>query len=84
MGARTDGANDLFRFGSRKDELDVRRRLFNNLQQGVEAGSGDHMSLIDDEDLVAVTGRSEGCALTQIAGIIHATVAGRVNLDDIQ
>ena len=84
VGTRADGANDLFRLGCREDELDVRRWLFNDLQQGVEACRGDHMGLIDDEDLVAVAGRRERCALAQVAGVIDATVAGRVDLDDIQ
>ena len=84
MGAGTNGPDNLLGFRRREDELDMRWRLFNDLQQGVEACRGDHVGLIDDEDLVAVTGRSEGCPLAQVAGIVYATVAGRVDLDDIQ
>src|SRR5699024_4389642 len=84
VGARTNGADDLVWFGRREDELDVRRRLFDDLQQRVEACRGDHVGLVDDEDLVTVAGRGEGRAFAQVAGVFHAAVAGRVDFDDIQ
>ena len=82
--AGADGADDLVRLRGGEDELDVGRGLFDDLQQRVEAGRGDHMGLIDDEDLVAVADRGEGGALAQIAGIVHTAVAGGVDLDDVQ
>jgi hypothetical protein len=81
---RADGPDDLVRLGCGKDELDVFRRLFNNLEQRVEAGRRDHVGLVNDEDLVAVTHRGERCALAEIAGVVHATVAGGVDLYDIK
>ena len=84
VGARADGANDLVRLCCGKDELDVLRRLFNNFQQRVEAGRGDHVGLIDDEDLVAVANRGEGGAFTQVPGVVDTAVAGSVNFDDVE
>jgi hypothetical protein len=42
------------------------------------------VSLIEDEDLVTVTGRSKDSALTQITGVIDTVVAGGVNFDDVE
>ena len=38
VGTRTDSADDLLGFGRRENELDVLRRLFNDLEQRVESG----------------------------------------------
>ena len=80
----TDGANDLVRFRSGKDELDVFRRLFHDLQQGIEPGGGDHVGFIDDEDFVPVPHGGKGGPLAQVAGVVHAAVAGRVDFNDIK
>ncbi|MDI2033407.1 hypothetical protein PJL15_00504 [Paenarthrobacter nitroguajacolicus] len=82
--ARADGPDDLVRLSGGKDELDVFRWLFDNLEQCVEAGRRDHVGLVNDEDLVAVPNRGEGGALAEITGVIDATVAGGVDLDDVQ
>jgi hypothetical protein len=42
------------------------------------------VSLIEDEDLVTVTGRSKHGTLTQITGVINTVVAGGVNFDDVE
>ena len=84
MGARADGADDLLRLGGGEDELHVRRWLLDELEQRVEALRGDHVGLVEDEDLVAVAGRGEGGALTQVAGVVDAVVAGGVDLDDVE
>ncbi len=80
---RPDGADDLLRLGGREDELHVRRRLFDHLQQGVEALRRDHVRLVDDVDLVARGRRREEGPVAQLAGVVDATVAGRVDLDDV-
>ena len=84
MGPRADCADDLLRLGRREDELDVRRRLLDDLEQRVEALRGHHMGLIEDEDLVPITGRGIDRALTQVAGIVDAVVAGCVDLHDVE
>src|SRR6185312_9848170 len=84
VGARADGADDLVRLRGGEDELDVLRRLFDDLQQRVEAGGRDHVGLVDDEDLVAVAHRGEGGPFTQVAGVVHTAVRGGVDLNDVQ
>ncbi len=42
------------------------------------------MSLVDDEDLVAVTRWGEGSAFAELAGVVNATVRGRVDFDDVE
>ena len=84
VGAGADGPDDLLRLGGREDELDVSRGLLDELEQGVEALGGDHVGLVEDEDLEAVPGRGEGGALAQVAGVVDAVVAGGVDLDDVE
>ncbi len=84
VGARPDGADDLLGLGRREDELDVLGRLFDDLEQRVEALRRHHVRLVEDEDLVAVAGRGEHGALAQVAGVVDAVVAGRVDLDDVE
>ena len=84
MGARADGADDLVRLRRREDELDVRRRLLDDLQQRVEALRRDHVRLVEDEDLVAVPRGRERRALAQLTGVVDAAVARRVDLDDVE
>ena len=42
------------------------------------------MRLIEDEHLVPIAGRRIDGALTQVASVIDAVVAGRVDLDDVE
>ena len=84
VGARADRADDALRFRGREDELDVLGRLLDELEQRVEALRGDHVGLVEDEDLVAVAGRSEGGTLAQVAGVVDAVVGGGVDLDDVE
>ena len=83
MGARPDRADHLVGFGGREDELDVRRRLLDHLQQGVETRRGDHVRLVDDIDLVAAGDRREERPLPQVAGIVHPAVRSGVDLDHV-
>jgi hypothetical protein len=48
--------------------------LFNNLEQGVEALRGNHVCLVEDEDLEAVASWGKKCAFTQIAGVVDTVV----------
>ena len=84
VGAGPDGGEHLARLGGREDELDVLRRLLDDLEQGVEALARDHVRLVDDEDLVPVPDGRERGALPQVAGVVHAAVAGRVHLDHVE
>ena len=51
LAAREDGDRDLVRLGRREEELDVRRRLFQRLQQGVEGPGREHVDFVDVVDL---------------------------------
>ncbi|CAM3727122.1 hypothetical protein MIFL109517_06890 [Micrococcus flavus] len=84
VGARADGADHLVRLRGSEDELEVLRRLLHDLQQRVEAGRRDHVGLVDDEDLEAVPHRGERGPLAQPARVVHAAVAGGVDLQDVQ
>ena len=84
VGARADGADDLLRLGGGEDELHVRRRLLDELEQGVEPLRGDHVGLVEDEDLESIAGGGEGGALAQIAGVVDAVVGGGIDLDDVE
>ena len=84
VGARPDGADNLLGLCRGKDELDVLRRFFDQFEESVEALRGHHVGLVENENLEAVPRRSKGRAFTQVAGIIHTVVAGRVNLDDVE
>ena len=74
VGARADRADDLFGLGGGEDELDVLRRLLDELEQGVEALRGHHVRLVEDEDLEAVARGGEDRALAQIAGVVDTVV----------
>ena len=83
VGPRADRADDLLGLGRGEDELDVLRRLLDELEQGVEALRGHHVGLVDDVDLVAAAHRREERLLAQVAGVVDAAVGGRVDLDDV-
>jgi hypothetical protein len=42
------------------------------------------MGLIEDEDLVAVSGRSKNCSLPKLPRVIDAVVTCSINFDDVQ
>src|SRR5690625_7502003 len=84
VGTRTDRADDLFGFGRREHELHVRGWFFDQFEQYVEALRGDHVGFVQNENLVAVAGRSEKGAFPQLTGIIDTVVARRVDLDHIE
>ena len=84
VGARPDRADDLLGLGCCEDELDVLRRLLNDLEQRVESLWRHHVRLVEDEDLVAIAcGRVDG-PLSEVARIIHTVVGGGIDFDDIQ
>ncbi len=82
--ARADRADHLVGLGCREHELHVRRRFFDDLEQRVEPAGGDHVCLVDDEDLEAIPRRRKDCTLTKVTRIIDAAVTRRVDLDDVE
>src|SRR3546814_15508983 len=77
--AGTDRAEHLLGLGRREDELHVVGRLLDELEQRVEALLGDHVGLVEDEDLEAVAGGREDRAFAQVARVVDAVVAGGVD-----
>ena len=83
MGTRADRPDDLVRLGGGEDELDVRRRFLDELEQRIESCRGHHVGFVDDVDLEAAADRRKERPFSQIASVVDAAVAGRVDLDDI-
>ena len=78
-----DGGRNFVRLGSGQDEDDPRRRLFDRLQQSIERFAGDLVSLVDDENLVAVPRRPIADIFPQLAHFVDAAVRGGVDFDYI-
>ena len=83
VGARPDRADDLLGLGRGEDELHVLRGLLDDLEQRVEALRRHHVRLVDDVDPVARLRRPVCRPLAQVARVVDTSVAGRVDLDDI-
>ena len=59
------------------------RRLLERLQQGAEGLAREHVDFVDDVDLEPAPGRANGDVLPEAADLVDATIAGGVDLDDI-
>jgi hypothetical protein len=60
------------------------RRLLECLQQGIEGLLGEHVDLIDDDDLVLAGDRSVSDFLSKIPNVIYAAVGGTIDFSDIK
>ena len=67
-----------------QNELHVRRRLLQRLQQSVERPRTEHVHLIDDVDLEASPRRSQRGITSQLADVVHTRVARRIDLHHIE
>ena len=83
VGTRADRADHLVRLGRREDEHDVLRRLLHDFEERVEALRRDHVSLVEDEDLVAVARGGETCSFAQFTRVVHAVVRGGIDLHHV-
>ena len=82
---RRGALSDLLRLGRGEYEDDPRRRLLEDLEEGVPRLAGEHMRFVHDVHLVAPLGaRGVHRALTQVARVVHTTVGGGVQLHDVQ
>ncbi len=68
---------------SQEQELHVRRRLFQCLQEGVERLLREHVHFVDDVDLVARRDRAIAHALDQLAHVVDAGARGGVHFDHV-
>ena len=76
---------NLLRLRRGEDEHHARRRLLENLQQRVPRLSGEHVRLVHDIDLVSVlTAGRVHRPLTQVSGVVHATIRGSVDLHHVE
>ena len=80
---RTVGMH-LREVGRAEDEDEVRRRLLDQLQQGVPGGRRQLVRLVDDVDLVAALGGLQHRALADLAHLVDAPLRGGVHLDDVE
>ena len=70
--------------GGGEDEDDVLGRLLHDFEQGVKGPDAEHVGLVDDVDAVVDLGGGEVCLLAQLADVVDAVVAGRVDLGDVE
>ena len=71
-------------FGRRQDKDNVRRRLFQRLEQGIGCFFGKHVDFVDNVDFIAGLVGSVVDFLPEVSNFINAAVAGGVNLDNVQ
>ena len=82
--ARLDGRRHLLELGRRHHEDDVRRRLFDRLEERVEGLLREAVDLVDDEDLVAVADRRDAEAGDDdVADLVDLGVGRGVDLEDV-
>ena len=82
LGAAADGLADLLRVGGGENEDDVRRRLFQGLQQRRFGGLRQHVDFVEDEHAVA-TGAAQTRPVDEVTYGFDAVVAGCVEFDDV-
>ena len=80
LAARQHRDRHLADLGGGENELHMRRRLFQRLEQAVEGLFRQHVHFVDDVDLVACRHRGITHALDDLADIVDAGAAGRVHL----
>ena len=80
---RADRRDDLVRLGRGEDEPQVRRRLLDQLEQGVGRLVGELVGLVDDVDLEPAGRRGVDGLLAQVPGVVDAAVRGRVELHHV-
>ena len=84
LAARQDGDRDLAHLGGGEDELGVRRRLLDRLEQRIPGLGREHVHLVQDVDLVARGAGQELQAFEQLQHVLLAGLRGRVHLDHVE
>ena len=83
LASAQDGRQNLVLLGGGEDEDDVRWRLLQRLEKGVEGSGTQHVHLVDDEHLVFTHLRRDAGLLHQGLDLVNAIVAGGVQLKDV-
>jgi hypothetical protein len=84
LAPRADGREHFREVRRAKDEDQVRRRLLDQLQEGVERGVRELVRLVEDVDLVAPFRGLEHDALADLADVVDPALGGGVHLDDVE
>ena len=80
LAATENGDGYLVNFRRRKDELHMRRRLFQSLQEGIPGRLRQHVHFVDDVDLEAVACGPVRQAFLEATHFVHARIAGAIDL----
>ena len=80
LAAGLNGSRDLVHLGGSQNENHMLRRLFHDLEQGIDRPDGKHMRLIDNINAVFGDIGQKNGFLPQVTDIIHAVIAGGINL----
>ena len=83
LAARQYRDRHLVHFRGRENELHMRWRLLEGLQQRVKGVFREHVDFVDNVDLVAGRDRRIAHRLDNLADIIDAGMAGGIHLDDV-
>ncbi len=83
LAARDDGGRHLVGLGGGQHEDDVRRRLLQRLQEGVEGLGRQHVHLVHQIHLVPPGHRRQAHPIAQLADLVDPTIAGGVHLHQI-
>ena len=83
LAARQHRHRHLADLGRGEDELHMRRRLFQRLQQAVEGLLREHVHFVDDVDLVARRDRRVARRIDDVADVVDAGVRGGVHLQHV-
>ena len=84
LAARTDRGRHLVRLGGGEHEGDIRGRLLDRLQQGVEGRGRQHVHLVDDVHPGAGRARRKHDLIAQLTDVVHSRVGGAVDLHHVQ
>ena len=80
---RQNRDRQLLRIGGREQKTDMRRRLFQRLQQGIEGMLREHVHLIDQVHLVTAARGRVLHVVEQLAGVVDLGARGRIDFDQI-
>ncbi len=83
LAARENGNRNLANFRGRKNELGVRRRLFQRLEQGVECLRREHVNFVENVDLVTRADRRVADRIVDLAHVVDAIMRSSIHLEDI-
>jgi hypothetical protein len=83
LAARQNRHRNLANLSRGENELRVRRRFFERLQEGVEGARREHVDLVHDVDLVAGRHRRITHRFVELPDIVDAVVGGGVDLHHV-